>query len=321
MSALPPTPTHSFSCAPPGQVTGHLQGPVPTRRAGEAAGPRKTGTGGPDNPLPARTLSHLRPRAQAFTTLVPRLPGLGLQAVAEPRRGPGSDSCGRGLIRGRGLAPVGGAEPRLGPGSGSGGRGLTRGRDLLSGGGARPRWNLPHGAGIVHPARPEREPEPEPEPGTGSPYPWPGPHAAPRAGDCSCHCCASSSRAPPPSSLPPLSATTPKPMPRSGTGATTVTRTTNFTFATQVSAGQGAGSKDPKVRGVSGVSTPGGQHSLSEKKVPQIHNDSLSLVSAVSGHCAGGCTCIIFLSPRRGQGWGNPGSRRLVGCLRFGVPE
>ncbi|EFB18483.1 hypothetical protein PANDA_016696, partial [Ailuropoda melanoleuca] len=76
--------------------------------------------------------------------------------------------------------------------------------------------------------------------------PWPSPRTAPRAGDCSCLCCASSSRAPPPSSLRSSSATTTKPTPPSGTGATTVTRTMNFTFATQVSAGEGAGSEDPK---------------------------------------------------------------------------
>lgn len=69
---------------------------------------------------------------------------------------------------------------------------------------------------------------------------WPGPHAAPRAGDCCCPCCASSSRAPPPSSLQLLSAMTTKPTLPSGTGATTVMRTMNFTFATQVSAGEGA---------------------------------------------------------------------------------
>lgn len=76
--------------------------------------------------------------------------------------------------------------------------------------------------------------------------PWPGPHAAPRAGHCCCPCCASSSRPPPPSSSRFLSATTRRPMLPSGTGATTVTRTMNFTFATQVSAGEGAGEQRPQ---------------------------------------------------------------------------
>lgn len=79
--------------------------------------------------------------------------------------------------------------------------------------------------------------------GTDQLHPWP---ALLATGAWSCRCCACSSRAPPPSSLPSLSATTTKPTLPCGTGATTVTWTTSFTFATQVSEGEGVGSRDSK---------------------------------------------------------------------------
>lgn len=83
------------------------------------------------------------------------------------------------------------------------------------------------------------------EPGRAQPTSWP---AYPAASACSCRYYACSSKAPPPSSLRSLSATTTKPTLPCGTGATTVTWTTSFTFATQVSVGEGVGSRDSKPR-------------------------------------------------------------------------
>ena len=143
--------------------------------------------------------------------------------------------------------------------------GAERGQD---GSGKPPRggrglaqWEGP-GSRETCPPRPPREClratrlEPQPRRRLAASVPWPGLPVAPRAGDCSCPCCASSSRAPPPSSLRSLSATTVKPTLPSGTGATTVTRTMNFTFATQVSAGEGArGAQTLSFPGVLGGST------------------------------------------------------------------
>ena len=185
------------------------------------------------------------------------------------------------------LAPphVWGPGPRLSrdtllPGTGMGNLSAVKTAlaSLLVVGGA---WLAPPAPGLS--ARATRL-EPQPSWRLTASVPWPGLPATPRAGDCSCPCCASSSRAPPPSSLRSLSATTVKPTLPSGTGATTVTRTMNFTFATQVSAGEGArGAKTLSFPGVLAGSPAlplGGLPSCFEMKVPQIYNYMLSLVSA-----------------------------------------
>lgn len=183
-----------------GALPESLPSTCPHRTAPRSARPRQKELGGPRAPSPCP------PR------LWPSPPG-----PSSPPPRTRARSC-RGLRPGgRGLPGRWGLAPGGGPGSGETGP-------------ARP--------GSVFPARRARSRSWSRS--LAASVPWPSLPAAPRAGGFSCPCCASSSRAPPQSSLRSLSATTTKPTLPSGTGATAVTRTMNFTFATQVSVGEGA---------------------------------------------------------------------------------